>query len=87
MTVQQLRKDEAVPLPDQISSIIRSRIESGFYQPGKKLDTVRQFARDFSVSQVTVIKALDILEEETLIKRVPVKGVFVSNRLSLGKSS
>ena len=85
MRVQQLRKDEAVPLPDQISSIIRSRIESGFYQPGKKLDTVRKFARDFSVSQVTVIKALDILEEETLIKRVPVKGVFVSDRLNLGK--
>ena len=85
MTVQLLHKDEAVPLPDQISNIIRSRIESGFYQPGKKLDTVRQFARDFSVSQVTVIKALDILEAETLIKRVPVKGVFVSHRMKLEK--
>ena len=80
--IEELRKDEAMPLPDQISGIIRSRIENGIYRPGKKLDTVRKLARDLSVSQVTVIKALDILEEETLIERVPVKGVFVSERLN-----
>lgn len=80
--IEELRKDEAMPLPDQISGIIRSRIENGIYRPGKKLDTVRKLARDFSVSQVTVIRALDILEKETLIERVPVKGVFVSDRLN-----
>ena len=58
-----LCKDEAVPLPHQISSIIRSWIKSGKYLPGKRLGTIRQFASDFSVSPVTVIKALDILEE------------------------
>ena len=79
--IEELRRDEAMPLPDQISSIIRSRIESGEYRPGKRLGTIRQFARDFDVSTVTVVKALDILEEETLIERVPVKGVFVTNRL------
>ena len=78
---EELQKDEAMPLPDQISSIIRARIETGEYRPGKRLGTIRQFARDFSVSPVTVIKALDILEEETLIERVPVKGVFVTDRL------
>ena len=79
--IEELRRDEAMPLPDQISSIIRSRIESGEYRPGKRLGSIRQFARDFEVSTVTVVKALDILEEETLIERVPVKGVFVSERL------
>ena len=79
--IEELRRDEAMPLPDQISSIIRSRIESGEYQPGKRLGTIRQFAKDFDVSTVTVVKALDILEEETLIERVPVKGVFVTDRL------
>ena len=79
--IEELRRDEAMPLPDQISSIIRSRIESGEYRPGKRLGTIRQFAKDFDVSTVTVVKALDILEEETLIERVPVKGVFVSDRL------
>ena len=79
--IEELRRDEAMPLPDQISSIIRTRIESGEYRPGKRLGSIRQFAKDFDVSTVTVVKALDILEEETLIKRVPVKGVFVSEHL------
>jgi len=70
-----------MPLPEQISRIIRSRIQSGEYRPGKQLGTVRQFARDFEVSPVTVIKALDILEEGTLIERVQGKGIFVTDRL------
>lgn len=83
--IEELQRDEAMPLPDQISRIIRSRIESGEYRPGKRLGTIRQFAKDFEVSPVTVIKALDILEEETLIERIPVKGVFVSENLKLEK--
>ena len=79
--IEELQRDEAMPLPDQISRIIRSRIESGEYRTGKRLGTIRQFAKDFDVSPVTVIKALDILEEETLIERIPVKGVFVTDRL------
>ena len=80
MNLPPLRKDESRPLPDQISDILREKIEQGEYQPGKKLKTIRQFATEFAVSPVTVIKALDILEEETLIERVPIKGVFVSGR-------
>ena len=80
--IEELQRDEAMPLPDQISSIIRTRIETGEYRPGKRLGTIRQFAKDFAVSPVTVIKALDILEEETLIERIPVKGVFVTDRLN-----
>ena len=80
-----LKKDEATPLPEQISNIIRFRIKSGEYQPGKKLGTIRQFASDFEVSPVTVIRALNILEEEKLIERVPIKGIFVSAGLSQQK--
>lgn len=85
MNLPPLRKDESRPLPDQISDILREKIEQGEYQPGKKLKTIRQFATEFAVSPVTVIKALDILEEETLIERVPIKGVFVSGRATKKK--
>ena len=74
-----IKKNDSFSLPDKISSIIRQRIEAGEYKPGKRLGTIRQFAKDFEVSPVTVIRALDILEEETLIERIPAKGVFVSN--------
>ena len=80
MNLPPLRKDESRPLPDQISDILREKIAQGEYPPGKKLKTIRQFATEFAVSPVTVIKALDILEEETLIERVPIKGVFVSGK-------
>ena len=80
MNLPPLRKDESRPLPDQISDILREKIAQGEYPPGKKLKTIRQFATEFAVSPVTVIKALDILEEETLIERVPIKGIFVSCR-------
>lgn len=80
-----LKKDEAVPLPDQISNIIRKKIVEGEYHPGKRLGSIRQFAKDFDVSPVTIIKALDILEDETLIERVPAKGIFVSMKLKLRK--
>ena len=83
--IEELRKDEAMPLPDQISNIIRTRIETGEYRPGKRLGTIRQFAKDFAVNPRTVIKALDILEEEALIERIPVKGVFVTDRLKQEK--
>ncbi len=76
-----IKKDEPLSLPDKISSIIRQRIETGEYKPGRRLGSIRQFAKDFEVSPVTVIRALDILEEETLIERIPVKGVFVSSTL------
>lgn len=76
-----LKKDEALPLPDQISRIIGEKIRCGEYKPGKKLKTIRQYAQEFSVSPVTVIRALDMLEEETLIERVPVKGIFVSENV------
>ena len=76
-----IKKDEPLSLPDKISRIIRQRIKTGEYKPGKRLGSIRQFAKDFEVSPVTVIRALDILEEETLIERIPAKGVFVSSSL------
>ncbi|MBR2510095.1 MAG: GntR family transcriptional regulator [Lentisphaeria bacterium] len=76
-----LKKDEAVSLPEQICSNLREKIEIGEYKPGKKLGSIREFARYFDVSPVTIIKALDILENEELIERVPAKGVFISEKL------
>ena len=37
MNLPPLRKDESRPLPDQISDILREKIEQGEYPPGKKL--------------------------------------------------
>lgn len=67
------KKDGSALLPRQISDTIRERIFSGEYAPGKKLPPIRKFAEDFSVCPVTILKALEILEEEQLIERITVR--------------
>ena len=77
------KKDGSALLPRQISDTIRERIFSGKYVPGNKLPPIRKIAEDFSVCPVTILKALEILEEEQLIERIPVRGIFVSERVKL----
>ena len=77
------KEDGAALLPQRISDTIRERIFSGEYAPGNKLMPIRRFAEEFSVCPVTILKALEILEEEQLIERIPVRGIFVSERVKL----
>jgi len=76
-------EDGSALLPQRISDTIRERIFSGEYAPGKKLPPIRKFAEEFSVCPVTILKALEILQEEQLIERIPVRGIFVSERVKL----
>lgn len=71
-------RHDAVALSTQISQVIRSRIQSGQYQPGQRIESIRGLAKELAVSPVTVIKALDVLEAAGQIERIPVKGVFVT---------
>ncbi len=75
-----IQRDEPQSVPLQIRNILRDRIVSGQYAAGKCFGSIRQLAGDFAVSPVTVIKALDLLEEEQLIRRVPMKGIYVSQK-------
>lgn len=71
-------ENEAEKMHIRICEVIRNWIAQGKYRPGKRLESIRKIAKDFGVSPVTVLKALDILEEEKLILRVPMKGTFVA---------
>ena len=77
------KEDGAALLPQRISDTIRERIFSGEYAPGQKLLPIRKFAEEFSVCPVTILKALEILQDEQLIERIPVRGIFVSDRVKL----
>lgn len=77
------KEDGAGLLPQRISDTIRERILSGVYAPGTKLPTVRKLAEEFSVCPVTILKMLEILEDEQLIRCIPVRGTFVSERVKL----
>jgi Bacterial regulatory proteins, gntR family len=62
---------------EQLAEAIKARIVSGKVTAGTKLSSVRDLAGKFKVSTKIVISALDLLEDERLIKREPGRGVFV----------
>jgi DNA-binding GntR family transcriptional regulator len=63
---------------DRVASELRDRILSRLIEPGQQLPTENELIREFSVSRITVRRALEILEEEHLIHRRQGKGSFVS---------
>ena len=76
-----LDREVSCSLPEQIAGIIRQRIQSGVYVPGRKIDSIRKLAASLQVSTVTVSRALEILEKTETVFRLRGKGVFVSEKL------
>ncbi len=63
---------------ENIYQTLRQDILSGKYQPGHKLPKEIDFSRELGVAKITLRAALEKLENDGLVKRVPSKGTFVS---------
>jgi len=61
----------------QLATLFRRRIEQGVWPVGEQIPTVDDLAAECSVARATVRQALDILEDDKLIKRYRAKGTFV----------
>lgn len=59
---------------------ICAQIYKGTYENGKRIPSERQLAMDYDVSRITVRKALELLEEESLIRREVGNGTLVQYR-------
>ncbi len=70
--------DSPIPRYYQVYTSLRSRIHGHEFQPGDALPSERQLVEDFGVSRITVVKALDILDQEGLIERQHGRGNFVT---------
>ncbi|WP_034945735.1 GntR family transcriptional regulator [Erwinia oleae] len=66
---------------------IRLRIESGNYAPDKKLPEGSKLASEFSCSELTITKALDLLVREGLVLRKRGSGSFVKRLASSASNS
>lgn len=83
----ELKKDKTLYI--QIASLIRSNIYSGEYEAGERLPTENELCDIFSVSKITVRKAIQILEKQGLIKKFQGKGTFVQytkENMEIGKN-
>ncbi len=72
-----IKNGSAVPIYEQIRNAIRDEILSGNLSSGEKLPSVRNLARELSISILTVKKAYDELENEGFIESRQGLGTFV----------
>jgi len=64
----------------QLASLFRQRIDTGEWDVGTKIPTVKELADQCGVATMTIRQALDIIEKEGLIERYRAKGTFVVER-------
>lgn len=67
------------PLYLQLKKQLLENISAGVYSKGQKIPTENELAQIFSVSRITVRKALKELEQEGLLVRHQGKGTFVTD--------
>ncbi len=70
-----------VPLYLQVASTLRRRIETGYWQPGDKISTIEELEREFGVARITIRQAVEILNDEGLVRRQQGRGTFVSKKV------
>ena len=80
-TVKALQKSN-VARYIQLAGLFRQRIESGEWEVGAKIPTVKDLADQCGVATMTIRQSLDILAKEELIERYRAKGTFVLERPS-----
>ena len=68
-----------VPLYIQVASVMRQRVETGYWQPGQKISTLEELEREFEVARVTVRQAIELLREEDLLRCRQGRGTFVAD--------
>ncbi len=73
------RADDS-PLYLQISTLIRQRIEVGFWRANDQLPTIAQLVEEFKVARATVRQALGVLESDGLIVRYRGRGTYVQEQ-------
>lgn len=69
--------DSPVPAYRQVAAVLRDRISSGQYQPGRRLPSVRGLVQEFGVAELTARKALRVLADEGLAQVSPGMGTYV----------
>jgi DNA-binding transcriptional MocR family regulator len=62
---------------EKITAFIKRQIENGFYEPGVRIPSIRQFSEQFKCGKETVQKALSILEGQHLLYAKPQSGYYV----------
>lgn len=72
------QQQPAIPLHEQLRNILTHEIESGLYEQSRRLPSETELGKRFSVSRITVRRAVSELEAAGLVQRRQGQGTFVS---------
>ena len=74
-----IRPNSGQPFYRQIADQVKTEFLRGYLQPGERLPSVRELAKELSMNPTTIVKAYDLLEHERLIVRRQGQGAFVAD--------
>ena len=74
-----IEKGSAVPISRQIGGQIATYCASGKLQPGHRLPSVRELARELAVNQNTVLRVYERLVSDGLLEMRHGQGTFVAS--------
>ena len=75
----QAMKRAAVPLHAEVAEVLRHQILSGELPSGTKLPALRELTEQLGVARMTVVQAMNTLEDEGLIEKHSGRGTFVKS--------
>ena len=75
-------KNSKTALSVQVSEKLIAGIRSGAMGAGRRIPGIRVLAKRFGTSNSTVIEALNLMERQNYIERIPAKGTFVADDVS-----
>jgi len=76
MNLQSMKR-QAVPLHAEVAAVLRHQILSGELLSGARLPALSELTTQLGVARMTVVQAMNTLEEEGLIERHSGRGTFV----------
>jgi GntR family transcriptional regulator len=64
----------------QLARILRERIDSGEYPPGRKIPSIEDIVAETGLSPLTIRRAVKVLSDDGVVHVVPGRGTFVARR-------
>jgi GntR family transcriptional regulator len=72
-----LRRDR-LPRYLQVASVLRRRVAEGYWHVGEKIATLEALEQEFGVARVTVRQAVELLQNDGILKSYQGRGTFVT---------
>lgn len=78
-----MKFNESAPLYLQVIDDIKSKIVSGYYEPGQRIDSVRDMASSYGINPNTIQKALSECENQQLLYNEGPNGRYITQDVDL----